>query len=572
MTEKIINKNLSEKLKEKAGHKIPEDFDFSSIGRIDLNEAEKIANEEIVFLSEEDLIDGLEDFELIPVKSPEKINHEYIEKHAINDVPISEVFTEEIPKEVNPDEILFEDFSSGKEEHEESPAEEPISGSEVFEDEIEPVEVENIEESVSDESSSGIKEESSRNEHFEDEAIDESDEFIIGDESDVIELDLDEMMSEKSQNDTISDESDILKKKINEGNFDNQLDDIIKTVKSEEDHEFIPGIYDDSTLDSNIKFIDDSYVEKKSGELTPVFESDPLTENLVRMIDVSDGKLQIIDDIAEPHDRIEYILDDTKIYDAESLALLFKEERFMDDSDFDFIDNAIIRDDYTVYIQEIDEYLKSREALSGSEVYEILGLLPEEIQDIDEKLFGEYYKELDDEYELEFISPELSFFDRGFVKKKELSYFIKDAGSFFDDEKKSIEDDITSESAIIFEEDIDEIKRLLDESYVDLKEEETGSDLLEIQEITEIHEIQEAEAREEELPEIIDITDRIIILEDKYEIERITAEFPEKRDELVKLLSYLDGLLEKLPEESIRKFAESEYFDLYAKVLKEIGK
>ncbi len=66
--------------------------------------------------------------------------------------------------------------------------------------------------------------------------------------------------------------------------------------------------------------------------------------------------------------------------------------------------------------------------------------------------------------------------------------------------------------------------------------------------------------------------DRIIILEDKNEIDRITSEFPEKRDDLVKLLSYLDGLLEKLPEEAIRKFAESEYFDLYSKVLKEKGK
>ncbi len=568
MSEKTINNTLSEKLKEKVGHKIPDDFDLSSIGKIDLRAAEKIANEEIIFLSEDDLIDGLEDFELIPVRSSDKKYPLFVEKTEIEDDSTDETL---LKTEIS-NEVLFEDFSAENEEPETVVSNELIPETEFSGNKINTSDTAIVEEPIFEEPVYAVEEDIIRNDNFENDAIDETDEFIAADDSDVIELDLDEMMSEESEKQTIRNESEILKQRIDEGNFDHQLDDIVKTVKIDDDYEYIPGIYDDSTLDNNIKFIDDSYVEKKTRDLIPVFESDPLTENLVRMVDVSDGKLQIIDEVAESHERIEYILDDSKTYDAESLALLFKEERFMDDSDFDFIDNAIIRDDYTVYIQEIDEYLRSREASTGSEVYEILGLLPEEIQDIDEKLFGDYYKELDDEYELEFISPELSFFDRGFVKKKELNYFIKDTGSFLDAEKKSIEDDITSESAIIFEEDISEIKKLLDESDIELREGDTTPELLEIQEISEIREIEDAEEDNEESSEIIDITDRIIILEDKNEIERITAEFPEKRDDLVKLLSYLDGLLEKLPEESIRKFAESEYFDLYAKVLKEIGK
>jgi len=572
MSEKTLNNTLSKQLKEKVGHKIPDDFDLSLIGKIDLHEAEKIANEEIVFLSEEDLIDGLEDFELIPVKSIKKPDIKLEETKNITSLTISKDTNDTFLNEETADEILFEDFNLEKEKSETI----------VFRDKI----------SVTDSSDNNLKAAAEEAEHkidieksgfdavqetiehadLELETIDETDEFVAADESDVIELDLDEMMAEESVKNTVSNESEILKKRIDEGGFDHQLDDIVKTTRIDEDYEYIPGIYDDSTLGSNIKFIDDSHVEKKTRDSIPVFESDPLTENLVRMVDVSDGKLQIIDEVAESQGRIEYILDDSKIYDAESLALLFKEERFMDDTDFDFIDNAIIRDDYTVYIQEIDEYLKSREVLSGSEVYEILGLLPEEIHDIDEKLFGDYYKELDDEYELEFISPELSFFDKGFVKKKELSYFINDALSFREDEKKSIEDDITSESAIIFEEDIDEIKKLLDESDFELKDDEREPELIEIQEIREIKHLEEVEENKDDAIEIIDITDKIIILEDKNDVARITSEFPEKRDELVKLLSYLDGLLEKLPEESIRKFAESEYFDLYAKVLKEIGK
>lgn len=569
MTEKILNNTLSDKLKEKVGHRIPDDFDLSVIGKIDLREAEKIANEEIVFLSEEDLIDGLEDFELIPVKFSGKEEPIPVLNSEIKDDLTDVVVFDSTADLQNSDEVLFEDFNIDKEPSESVSSGTDISETNSYDDSFN--QPENIieEKTAFDEP---VDEKESFQINKPDIEIEEPDEFVSADDSDVIELDLDEMMSEESVSQTVSNESDILKQRINEGNFDDQLDDIIKTVKVDDDYEYIPGIYDDSNLDNNIKFIDDSHVEKKSRDLTPVFESDPLTDNLVRMVDVSDGKLHIIDDIAEPYERLEYILDDSKVYDAESLALLFKEERFMDDTDFDFIDNAIIRDDYTVYIQEIDEYLKSREALSGSEVYEILGLLPEEIHDIDEKLFGDYYKELDDEYELEFISPELSFFDRGFVKKKELSYFLKDAASLLDDEKKSIEDDITSESAIIFEEDIAEIRKLLDESDYDLKEVEQSTELIEIQEISEIRVIEEIEDIKDDLPEIIDITDRIIILEDKNEIDRITSEFPEKRDDLVKLLSYLDGLLEKLPEEAIRKFAESEYFDLYSKVLKEKGK
>jgi hypothetical protein len=46
---------------------------------------------------------------------------------------------------------------------------------------------------------------------------------------------------------------------------------------------------------------------------------------------------------------------------------------------------------------------------------------------------------------------------------------------------------------------------------------------------------------------------------------------PGKKEDLTRLLAYLDGLFEKLPEEAVRKFAESEYFDLYVKVLKDMG-
>jgi hypothetical protein len=71
---------------------------------------------------------------------------------------------------------------------------------------------------------------------------------------------------------------------------------------------------------------------------------------------------------------------------------------------------------------------------------------------------------------------------------------------------------------------------------------------------------------------VTDITDRVVILEDASDVDRFLEEFPKKKQTSIKMmLKYLDGLFEKLPEEIIKKFAGSEYFDLYLKVLNELG-
>ena len=71
---------------------------------------------------------------------------------------------------------------------------------------------------------------------------------------------------------------------------------------------------------------------------------------------------------------------------------------------------------------------------------------------------------------------------------------------------------------------------------------------------------------------IRDITDRVVILEDQADVERFVKTFPEQKQVNIKtLLKYLDGLFERLPEEIIRKFASSDYFNLYLKVLNELG-
>ncbi len=53
--------------------------------------------------------------------------------------------------------------------------------------------------------------------------------------------------------------------------------------------------------------------------------------------------------------------------------------------------------------------------------------------------------------------------------------------------------------------------------------------------------------------------------------EKLEALSDNTKEELKKVLKYLDSLLESLPEEKIKEFAHSEYYDLYNKILDKLG-
>ena len=72
--------------------------------------------------------------------------------------------------------------------------------------------------------------------------------------------------------------------------------------------------------------------------------------------------------------------------------------------------------------------------------------------------------------------------------------------------------------------------------------------------------------------EAFDISDKVVILDNKDDLNRFVDTMPvEKQENIRKLMAYLDNLLEELPEDVIKNFANSEYFDLYVKVLNDLG-
>ena len=128
-------------------------------------------------------------------------------------------------------------------------------------------------------------------------------------------------------------------------------------------------------------------------------------------------------------------------------------------------------------------------------------------------------------------------------KKGEFTYIIPDQSQMTEQARKELEGDIQASPALIIEEDVKEISKRLKEF--------------------------EEPAFAEQL---IDITDRVIILEEEADVERFVSAIPEhKRDDMKRLLNYLDGLFEKLPEDVVKNFADSEYFDLYVKIMNDLS-
>ena len=120
--------------------------------------------------------------------------------------------------------------------------------------------------------------------------------------------------------------------------------------------------------------------------------------------------------------------------------------------------------------------------------------------------------------------------------------YVTPSESAIDDaHRKKIEGEVESNPALIIEEDVNEIRNKLESTAM------TSFD------------------------DIIDITDSVVIIDDAGDMERFVASIPEaKREDMKRLLHYLDGLFEKLPEDVVKRFADSEYFDLYVKIMNEL--
>ena len=73
-------------------------------------------------------------------------------------------------------------------------------------------------------------------------------------------------------------------------------------------------------------------------------------------------------------------------------------------------------------------------------------------------------------------------------------------------------------------------------------------------------------------PEAVDEPAAAVAVEDRNGGRELVEGLPERmRDDVRKVLGYLDNLFDELPEEKVKEFANSEYYDIYSRLFKELG-
>ncbi len=593
--------------------KLPGDFDIKDLGIIDLLEAEQIANENILLFSEDEIIEELEEFDLLPVK--EHAAAEETKDHSMDgrgspagtgieedeeenraddeDDRIHEEAADEVKEKVVPVEDGVADKTPGEEIPEAAFGENEPEAAEILmeeviltgegeavpivretapdEGEVTPVVLyEEIHQDVRmvDESPQGRKE---------DEATEAADSYEVSKVSgvppvltDAIDDSIDVEMKYSSAADlpgpprvigdfpTVSGRQTSLEDLVqpqtgNDGNM------AVFETKSDLVKEVIPiqMLKSEQTGDT-VKFIDDELVESPADSDQTSITVDELERISSEIIQSVEGDAILLAEGEPSGDftRVAGIMRGTTPA-FEDLLQDFKEEQTHGDEDVSMVNSVFEAEDYAHYIDDLDRKPELPGGKRSSVSIEILGINKRELNELENSIFQREYDKVNIEEELGGMRPGMDQpeFDVNLLKR--CKYISSQQNALSLDERKSIEEDMIAETGLVIEEDIEEVKNRLEQlrmhkglpnEKISFNDANNGKDI------------------------ITDISDKVFIIDDKTDRERFINSIPvEKRENLTRLLKYLDGMFEKLPEEVIRKFATSEYFDLYNKVLNDLG-
>jgi len=533
-SENVLANNTIISFNNAISKKLPNDFNLEEIGNIDLKAAEEIAKEDILFLTEDDLIEGLEDFELIPLDEQENQQADEKLNEKSNDIEqekqaaiVSETVKSEIKADSNPENV------------------DTVADLDSTEIESSPIEII----------------EKNNETTLEEEPLDEN--FLDDDLILVLEKDIEETQNE--HNFTVTEDLEVKQDEKIEEPFTEKEESILHSeaeedVEAEEfdddfertiEKEFLPEEYSVGySGKEKVFFIDDEGIEKNELQSVTHSEIDLLERYASELGDTVEGTpivLKSFDSDGQTENIAPVSRHSSQIKDMLVELEENKEYNYID-NDLDFVSSSIFAEDYSKYIREIDNFYLLDNKNIISTAIEILGLTRDETHVVEDKLYSEEYKGIDLDGIVDFFYD--NFSDRGKnVIDKFINYILPTKDSFSEQERKSIEEDISSKGAIIFEENINDIYEKLNKKIDD----------------TPVENVKVSET-------IYDITDQIVILEDDLDVDRFIKEIPEEKQvDMKKLLKYLDGLFEKLPEATIKNFADSEYFDLYVKVLNEMG-
>ncbi len=472
LTEDIISEN-SQESPEKGGNsftieipdklkgELPADFNIDELGKIDLNEAETMAEEDFLSLAKGDLLEELEELDVLPEQSKEVYGNEEKEQEKTEGKKIKKADVAEkkdgVDQEEKNEKSVIPEKSAVADAHKE-----PVR--------IKPEEI-IIEEDKPDK-----------------EATKEGGAII-------------NVNPENQRNQPLQDNSSA--GKVNENAI------II-------DSENISAEYSNLHMSvDELENISSSIADVIEGEAKQLTESETTDRKAVTGL------------IRDNYPTFKDLLKEKEL----------EEQHIYFDDDIAFVDTSFIKEDQ---IRKSSNFQTSPEedAVQSKTPYEqMLGLIPDEIELIEDQLF----KIKDRKINLK--RAENIYHDQppeDTLALEKFKYILPVPDSLLDNERKSIEDEISAKSALIFEEDVDKIKKKLEDSM------------------------------EKKIKDTIqDITGKITIYEDNKKQNKTDTTSSEKED-IKRLLKYLDELLESLPEKSINKFANSDYYELYKKVFKDL--
>lgn len=489
---------------------LPRNFDIHELGKVDLREAENIASEDILSLVKDDLRDELEELNLIPGGKAEhtpfkKLQEPDDEKSsaAIQKVPAEKIqeTTNIITRATEPEAKSGSNAAEKTEKKTGLKAEEPIK-----EDKKEKHDKNAVSDTAQTRTEPKIKDKTK-------------------------EIKAKKGTDDKTQPESISPDSAlIIKQDENTSNM---------TQKSgSRQAEILEKISDKLEINNHenpdVYMIDDEFVEK---DKTPgkMLKSNELEKD-ISAIDMIRGEVkQLEESAAEEKNDIIGILGDKPTF--EDLLYDTKDtHRFIDD-EIDFIDESFMAEGFKDYLSaERDSLAESEDKISiESTKSGIFGLIPEEVELIEEKIIGNGYTGSSDSIKTQ---------TAGKTDSSGCRYLTASPDSLSAAVRHSIEKDLKASGALIIEEDVGKISEKI-----------------------------EVLMKKQIKDTIQDITDRITIFENESDFKKFIEKMPKaEKDNVKKLLNYLNDLLDKLPEQEIKNFANSEYYDLYTKLLRNMDK
>jgi hypothetical protein len=311
--------------------------------------------------------------------------------------------------------------------------------------------------------------------------------------------------------------------------------------------ESIPAEFAAGAFGKNVHIIDDIAVEKNIERSESIFEENDLEKITSNMVEVVEGESKFLREAStdEDQDQIAAIMSGTALA-FEDLLIDFEDEYKFSDEETGFIDNSFVSDAYRSHDSSAGGKSVDRKRSRETMALEIFGLTDHEISDIESGVFTRDYRDIDLTALPGAAKPGLDQAPGDFQLSRKYQYLGDSAENMNRAEKASVEEDLSGAEAYVFEESADDIRRILANYRKKKKIVPDG---------------------------VRDISDEIVIIDDSRDMERFSGTMPaEKRQNVKSLLKYLDGLFEKLPEDVIRKFAESEYYNIYVKVLNELDR